>query len=435
MRTVITGGKLIDPRFNRDGAFDLLIEDGVVKGIDRKGAFSSVEEKQVISAQGMLVLPGFIDLHVHLRDPGFEWRETIESGVQAAVLGGYTSICCMPNTSPVNDRQEVTRYIVDKAKRAGLAHVLPIGAVSMGLQGKELSSMTELEKSGCVAFSDDGEPVWDAGLMRRAIEWCLMSGLTIACHEEDKSLSCDGCMNESARSLRMGLKGWHKVAEEVMIARDIELARAFEGKVHFCHVSTARGVELVRRAKHDGILVTAEVTPHHLTLTEQEVEGYDTLAKMSPPLREAEDVEALIEGVRDGTIDAIASDHAPHEMDSKRKEFARASFGTLGLQTSLPVLMSLYRAGRIPLNRVIEAMTSGPAKCFNLKAGSLGAGDVADLVIVDPEKEWVFGAEANASKSQNSSYWNRPMQGSASTVLVAGRVVVKDGALVTNEKY
>jgi dihydroorotase len=426
---VIEGGHLIDPSVGIDGAHDLLIRGGVVEAIGTPGTFRSMVDVRTINASGRWILPGCVDLHVHLREPGEEWKETVQTGAEAAVLGGYTSICCMPNTRPANDSAEVTRFILEKARAAGAARVLPIGAISMERKGKQLAPYTELAKAGCVAFSDDGDPVADAGLMRRALEWCLMLGLPLACHEEDRSLSCGGCMNESALSLRMGLKGFPGVAEDVMIARDIELARFTKGKVHICHVSTARGVELIRRAKSDGIAVTCEVAPHHLVLDHQCVADYDTNFKMMPPLKDGSDIEGLLAGLADGTIDAIASDHAPHDRDSKLVEFSRATVGILGLQTSLPLLVEMCLAGGISRTRMVELLSTGPARSFGLPYGTLKRGSAADLVVLDVGREWVFNLENVRSKSKNSPFIGRKLRGAAEHVFVAGRQVVEFGAL------
>jgi len=427
---LIRNGTLIDPAADREGPCDLLIEAGRVKDVQPKGGFGRLSVPEVIDAEGRWILPGLIDLHVHLREPGFEWKETVQTGVEAAVLGGFTSICCMPNTNPTNDCSEVTKYILEKAQQAALARVLPIGSVSLGLKGKQLSPLSELKHAGCVAFSDDGEPIYDAGMMRRALEWASMLGATISCHEEDKSLSCGGCMNESPLSMRLGLKGMHAVAEDVMVARDIELARVTRAKTHICHVSSARSIELIRRAKADGFPVTCEVTPHHLALTEESVADYDTNFKMSPPLRSVEDRDALFAGLVDGTVDAIASDHAPHELDSKRKEFALASFGILGLQTSLPLLLEFVAQGKLSRHRAVELLTDGPARAFGLPAGTLKVGAAADLVVVDPEFSWNFSKDLNHSKSSNSPFIGRAFRGIAESVVVGGRVVVRDRAVV-----
>ncbi len=429
---LIRNGTLIDPASGTEGEFDLLIEGNRIKDVAKRGSFSSVAVTQTIEATERWVTPGLIDLHVHLREPGFEWKETVKSGADAAINGGFTSVCCMPNTNPVNDSEEVTRYIIERAQAAGSARVHPIGAVSLRLEGKEMAPYSELRSAGCVAFSDDGEPVYNAGLMRRALDWCRMLGITISCHEEDKSLTCGGCMNESSLGERLGLKGMPKVAEEVMIARDIELCRSTGARVHICHVSTARGVELLRRAKNDGIAITAEVTPHHLFLTEDALVDYDTNCKMSPPLRDEEDRLALIAGLRDGTIDAVASDHAPHDRDTKEIEFGKAAFGILGLQTSLPLLLDFVRRGLISRRRAIEVFTSGPAKVFGLPLGVVQKGALADVSIINPEQRWNFTREEVRSVSFNSPFIGRELQGCADTVIVGGRIVLQDRKLIAS---
>lgn len=428
--TVIHGGIIVDASSDRDGEFDLLIENGVIAAIEKPGVLKDKVDADRVDAKGTWVIPGCVDLHVHLREPGEEWKETVQTGAEAAVLGGYTSICCMPNTKPANDSAEVTRFILEKAKAAQAARVLPIGAISMERKGKQLSPYSELAKAGCVAFSDDGDPVVDAGLMRRALEWCLMLGLPLACHEEDRNLSCGGCMNESPLSLKMGLKGFPGVAEDVMIARDIELARFTKGKVHICHVSTARGVELIRRAKNDGINITCEVAPHHLVLDEQCVRGYDTNYKMMPPLKGHEDVEGLFAGLADGTIDAIASDHAPHDRDSKLVEFSRATVGILGLQTSLPLLVEMCLKGTMSRKRMVDLLCAGPSRSFGLPYGTLKVGSDADVVVLDPKRTWVFSEQEVRSKSKNSPFVDRELTGQAKHVFVAGRQVVSGGELV-----
>ncbi len=424
---LLKNGFLIDPDLRVEKKQDILIKGAAIYAVEKPGEFKSTGDiKETYDLEGSWVVPGLIDLHVHLREPGFEWKETIKTGAEAALLGGYTAICAMPNTDPRNDCGEVTAFILDKAKKASAAKVYPIGSVSKGLLGKEMTPLTELFEAGCVAFSDDGEPIYDSALMRRALEWCYMFGGVISCHEEDKALSNCGCANESALTYKLGLKGMPKVAEEVMIARDIELSRTTKGKIHICHISTKRGVELVRRAKNDGIPVTAEVTPHHLVLTEDAIKDYDTNAKMSPPLREQEDCDALWEGLRDGTIDAIASDHAPHEADSKQVEFSKASFGILGLQTSLSLMIDSVNQGKISKEKAIYSMTTGPAKAFNLKGGRLKSGDVADIVIVDPLYKWKFDKEVIKSKSKNSPFLNHELSGGAKYVFVDGQIKVKD---------
>lgn len=437
-KIIIRGGQVIDPVRGSIAFEDLLVESraGCASGkvtIGKPGAFEDLKGvADVVEAAGQFVTPGLVDLHVHLREPGQEWKENIKTGSEAAVLGGITTVCCMPNTQPRNDCEEITRAILEKATIADAARVLPIGAVTIGLKGKELSPLSELFNAGCCAFSDDGEPVYDAGIMRRALEWCAMHGATIMCHEEDKSLSAGGVMNESPLSFRLGLPGMAKVAEDVMIARDIELARVTKGKVHICHVSTARSVELIRRAKNDGISITAEVTPHHLLLTEECVCGFDTNSKMSPPLREAEDCEALLLGLKDGTIDCIASDHAPHELDSKRCEFERASFGILGLQTNLPLLLQLIKEHGLPMLRGIQSFTSSAGAILGTNSGSnhnLGTFNVADIVVIDPDAVWEMNESSIHSKSKNTPFLNQQLRGKASTVIVGGKIKVRDGKL------
>jgi dihydroorotase len=430
-RVVFSGGVLVDPSQNLFGAYDVLIQGGVVHALEPRGGFADIENAEILDLHEAFIAPGFIDVHVHFREPGQEWKETIESGSKAAVLGGFTTVCTMPNTVPRNDSQEVTKYILQQAARANYCRVLPIGAVSLGLLGKEMAPLTELIEAGCVAFSDDGEPIYDALLMRRALEWCSYYGVTICCHEEDKLLSQGGCMHESPLSMRLGLTGMPSVAEEVMIARDIELSRSSGAPVHFCHVSTARGAELIRRAKNDGIPVTAEVTPHHLTLTEELVSLYETSAKMSPPLRSAEDVEALRIALKDGTLDAIASDHAPHEFESKVCEFENAAFGILGLQTNLPVAMSLVDEGAISIQQLVAAFSSGPAAALRLAGGSLKVGMAADLVVFcQHERPWVFNDASNVSKSKNSPWYGRQFSAGVEHVMVGGQFKVRAGALV-----
>ncbi len=428
---IIQGGTVIDAAEGREGEFDILVEDGRITAIEVPNVLKSHSDAERVDATGQWVIPGCIDLHVHLREPGEEWKETIQTGAEAAVLGGYTSICCMPNTRPANDSAEVTRYILEKARSAGAARVLPIGSISMGREGKQLAPYSELAKAGCVAFSDDGDPIADAGLMRRALEWCLMLGLPLSCHEEDRNLSCGGCMNEGPLSLRLGLKGFPGVAEDVMIARDIELARFTKGKVHICHVSTARGIELIRRAKNDGIAVTCEVAPHHLVLNESCVEHYDTNCKMMPPLKNDEDIEGLFGGIADGTVDAIASDHAPHHLDSKQVEFSRATVGILGLQTSLPLFVEFAVQGKVPRKRMVELLCAGPARSFGLASGSLRVGRDADITVVDPQRRWRLGEGDLRSKSKNSPFIGRELVGAALHVFVGGRCIVRDGKLVS----
>lgn len=418
---LIRGGKIIDG--SKESEVDIVVSDGKIAGIERPGSVEKLNDWQEMDAKGLWVLPGLIDVHVHLREPGQEWKETIADGARAALKGGYTTVCTMPNTLPVNDHEEVTKYILEKARSAGPVHVRPIGAVSKGLKGKDLSPLAELRDAGCIAFSDDGEPIYNSGIMRRALEWCKELDVPLCAHEEDKCLSCGGSMNESPLSLELGLRGMPGVAEDVMVARDIELARFTGAHVHFCHVSTARSVELIRRAKNDGIRVSAEVTPHHLALTEESVRGYNTAAKMSPPLRTEEERDALREGLRDGTIDMIASDHAPHEADSKRVEFAAAAMGIIGLQTSLSIALELVHEGLLPLSRLPEVLSGAPAEIFKLPGGKIQVGAGADLILIHPDREWVFSEKANLSKSFNTPFVDKTFRGGVQHVLIQGQSI------------
>jgi dihydroorotase len=423
MKTIISGGRVIDPANGRDGEYDLLIEDGKIAGVEKPGSFSSVKDAEMISAKGQLVTPGLVDIHVHLRDPGQEWKETIDTGRRAAEVGGFTTICCMPNTKPLNDTPSVTRYILSKAAERPGARVYPIGCISKELKSEVMAPMLELTEAGCVAFSDDGRPVTDPNLMRRALEYALQFNGILTVHEEDLSLSRGFSMHEGIVSVRLGLKGAPDAAENVTIARDIELARLTGGRVHFCHVTTARGAKLIERAKEDGIPVTGEVTPHHFTLTHEAVEGYNTNAKMSPPLRTAEDIEALLQALENGVIDCIATDHAPHEYDSKHRDFPSASFGILGFQTAVPLTLKRVKEGKLSLVRAIEALTVAPARCFNLSAGTLSKGAKADVTVIDPERVVKHTREFIASKSKNTPWLDQDLTGHATMTLVDGRVV------------
>ena len=418
---LIRNGLIIDTYSKKEYVGDILTEGKYIKAIDKPGSFAQLEGiDEVIDATDKLVTPGLIDIHIHLREPGEEWKETIQSGALAAIHGGFTTVCCMPNTNPVNDKEEITKYILSKSKEAGLCKVYPIGAVSNNLEGKEMAPLSELKNAGCVAFSDDGYPVYDSNLMRRALEWTKMFGGIITCHEEDSYLSNKGSMNESPLSFKLGLVGWPKVAEEVLIARDIELARITKSRVHICHVTTKRGVTLIRRAKEDGIPITGETALHYLLLNEKAVEGYNTYAKINPPLRNEEDSEALLEGLIDGTLDAIASDHAPHDDDSKIVEFEKAANGSIGLQSTLPLTLELIRKGKISRMRAFEALTISPAKVFSLKEGKLLKGELADLTIIDYSHKYVYDKSIIKSKSTNSVFLEREMQGIASNVIIEG---------------
>jgi dihydroorotase len=420
---LLRGGVVIDPQRGVNERMDLHVENGLIKACGRPGEIPSISGVESIDVTGRIVAPGLVDIHVHLREPGEEWKETIATGSTAAVAGGFTAVCCMPNTRPANDSGSVTELILEKARQSNLCQVFPIGAITMGRKGEALAPMLELREAGCVAFSDDGSPVHDAQVMRRALEYSSMLDRVLTVHEEDTSLSNGFSMNESALSIALGLKGMPDAAENVMIARDIELARLTKGYVHFCHVSTARGVELIRRAKEDGISVTAETAPHYMVATERAVAEYDTNAKMSMPLRSDADVEALRKGVRDGVIDCIASDHAPHEADSKTVEFDKATYGTLGLQTTLPLVLQCVREGAFSLERAIEALTHSARRCLKMEQQSLAVGQRADLVVINPDQRLIATKEFFVSKSKNSMFLGWELQGHAERTFFGGRQV------------
>jgi dihydroorotase len=421
-RLVIGGGTVVDPLARRAAAGDVVVEDGVFVGVMAAGE-ANLEGATVIDARGLLVMPGLVDLHVHLREPGYEYKETIQTGVLAALAGGFTSIACMANTQPINDSGAVTQFIIERARFAGGARVYPVGALSHGLKGERLAEIGEMHRSGIVAVSDDGQPVMDGGLMRRALEYTRMFGLPVIVHEEDRHLAAGGVMNEGVTALRLGLRGQPAAAEETMIARDVALVRLTGGRLHVAHVSAAGSVAIVREAKAEGLAVTAEVTPHHLFLTEETVEGYGTHAKMVPPLRTKTDVDALRAALADGTIDAIATDHAPHHHDEKAVEFDQAANGVVGLETALPLALRLVTEGVLDLPTLVARMTSGPAAVLGLPAGTLAPGAAADVTLVDPERRWRVEARTFKSKGRNTPFEGWDMTGRAVAVLVGGRLV------------
>jgi dihydroorotase len=422
MKIVIHSGTVIDPANKREAALDILVEDGWIRAVDKPGSFFGTGDTG-IAATGMIVAPGLVDMHVHLREPGFEYKETVLTGAQSAVAGGFTTVACMANTNPVNDNGSVTRYIIEKAQAANLARVFPIGALSKGLKGESLADIGEMAAAGAVAISDDGRPVMDSNLMRRALEYCSMFNLPISVHEEDTHLAAGGVMNEGPTALRLGLKGIPNAAEDVLVARDIVLARLTGGRLHIAHASTRGAVALVRQAKAEGLSVTAEAAPHHFLLTEEAVAGYNTNAKMTPPLRQLEDVEAIREGLRDGTIDAIATDHAPHHQDEKEVEFDQAANGIVGLETALPLTLRLVQDGALSLVEAIRKLTVNPARILGLPYGALSVGAPADLVIFDPARSWRIAPERLYSKSKNTPFGGWEVMGKVMVTMVAGRVV------------
>jgi dihydroorotase len=426
MKLLIANGHLIDPLGQENTGMNVLIEDGRVVGWLRHGE-SAPEDAEVFDASGLLVAPGFIDLHVHLREPGQEHKETIATGAAAAVAGGWTSVCPMPNTQPINDNAAITRYMIEQAERAGMANVFPVGAITKESGGHELAEMGEMKAAGAVAVSDDGRPVPNAGMMRRAMEYAKDFDLPVVDHCEDKSLSHGGVMHEGRISLLLGLKGMPALAEEIDAVRDIILAKETGAHIHIAHISTRGAIEAVRRAKNEGINVTCEVTPHHFTLTDKAVEGYDTNTKMSPPLRSEEHLEAILEGIRDGTIDAIATDHAPHHADEKALEYDRAPMGITGLETAIGLAFNeLVHKGVIDLVKLVELCSSNPAKIFRLKdRGSLTVGSIADVTIIDPELVWTYKNADSKSKSKNSPFDDRQFTGAAVATIVGGKIVYR----------
>ena len=417
---LIQNGKVVRPGMPT-AMSDVLIQSGVITSI-RHGV-ETPEHCTVINANGNLVCPGFIDLHAHLREPGFEHKETIWTGSAAAVAGGFTTICCMPNTDPVNDNKAVTEFILRKARAAGLARVLPIGAITARLCGDELAAIGELALAGCVALSDDGHPVSSSLMMRRAMEYANVFGLTIVDHCEDRDLSGDGVMHEGLISTSLGLLGIPAAAEDVMVARDIALAEMTGCRLHLAHVSTAGAVRLVREAKARGVPVTAEACPHHFTLTDEAVGEFDTRTKVNPPLRAEADVHAVRNGLADGTIDAIATDHAPHALEETEMDFDHAPFGITGLETALGLTLSLVDDGVLDLESAVRALTLNPAKAFGLAGGELREGGIADVTIVDPDEEWVVDSSTFRSKGRNTPFEGRALKGRVVTTIVGGHVV------------
>jgi dihydroorotase len=424
MKLLIANGYVIDPAQQvNTGGRGVLIEDGRVVGLVERGE-PVPEQTHVLDATGLIVAPGFIDLHTHLREPGQEYKETVATGASAAVAGGWTSICAMPNTDPVNDNPAVTRFIIEQGQAAKLANVFPIGAVTKGSQGKELAEMGEMKNAGIVAVSDDGRPVPTSAMMRRAMEYARSFDLTVIDHCQDPSLSAGGVMHEGRWSMILGLRGMPAAAEEVDAVRDCVLAKLTKARVHIAHISTRGAIEAVRRAKNEGLQVTCEVTPHHWTLTDEAVADYDTNTKMSPPLRSRDHVDAILEAMRDGTIDAIATDHAPHHADEKALEFDQAPSGITGLETAVGLAFDLVHAGKIDLERMVEMFSSNPARIFGLTdRGTLKPHAHADITILDPQLEWVFDVNRSKSKSRNTPFHGRSMNGAAVATIVGGRLV------------
>ncbi len=424
MSILIKGGRVLDPG-RLVGTADVLVDNGKIAAVGPN--LSAPVGGRTLQANGKLVMAGFVDLHVHFREPGFEYKETIQSGSAAAVAGGFTTVCCMPNTNPVNDNQAVTEFMLERSRLAGLANVLPIGAITKGSEGKELAEIGDLRRSGCVAISDDGKPVMNSLVMRRAMEYALAFDLAVVDHCEDLHLAEGGCMNEGLISTELGLPGIPAAAEDVMVARNLSLSELTGARLHLAHISTAGSVRMVREAKARGIPVTAEACPHHFMLTEELVRGYNTHAKMNPPLRTWADVQAIKEGLRDGTIDVIATDHAPHATQEKQQDFTEAPFGIVGLETALPLTLGLVEEGVLSLEQAVQKLTSAPATAFGLNKGTLAVGADADVVIVDQHEQWEVDPTKFRSKSRNTPFAGWKVKGRVNVTIVGGRVVFETG--------
>jgi dihydroorotase len=422
-RILLKGGRILCPASGLDEVGDILVQDNEVAQIG--GIAGAIEGAEVIDCAGKVVTPGLIDIHVHLRDPGYEYKETVETGTAAAAAGGFTAVCCMPNTDPVNDTRAVTRQILDKAQRAGNARVYPVGAITKGLRGESLSEMAELKDAGCVGVSDDGKPVENPRMLRRAMEYADTFGLIVVCHSEDLALAKGGMMHEGPYATRLGLAGIPAAAEVVCIERDLRLAQLTGCRAHICHVSCADSLKAIARAKDEGVKVTCETAPHYLSLSDQDVGVYDTNAKMNPPLRSVADVEAMREGIKSGLIDAIATDHAPHSNLEKEVEFDLAANGVIGLETSLGIVLELVNQSVISLERAIELLNSGPARAMDLPGGKLVKGGPADITVLDLESAWQVEPDKFKSKSRNTPFAGRELKGRAILTICDGRITFR----------
>ena len=432
MKTILKGGRVIDPANGRDGEFDVLIEDGKITRIGKDLPPGDADVFEV--KRGWIVTPGLVDIHVHLREPGQEHKETVATGAAAAVAGGFTAVACMPNTDPVNDHAGITEFILKKAAEARCAHVYPIGAVSIGSKGEQLAELGEQKAAGCVAFTDDGRPVATALLMRRALEYAGMLGVPIINHCEDPSLKGDGVAHEGYVAAHLGLRGIPGEAESIMVERDISLAELAGAHVHIAHMSARQSLRAVRAGKARGVRVTCEVAPHHFTLTDDSLDGpvkYDTNLKMNPPLRATADRDALLEGIADGSVDVIATDHAPHHIDEKMVEFDLAPFGIVGLETAVPIVFDrLVHTGRISLKRMVELLSLNPARLLNVPGGTLGEGAPADITILGPDMASTIDAAKLVSKSKNTPFDRCHFTGGVVATIVGGRVVYRNAAAV-----
>lgn len=423
MKILITNGKLVDTVNNTVNDRDILIEDGIISGLYPRGEYSDNGDQKIIDVSGKYVIPGLIDMHVHLREPGEEYKETIETGCLAGAAGGFTGLACMPNTDPVNDNGSVTEFIKNQALKTGIIKVYPVAAITVGRQGNRLTEFGELKKAGAVGLSDDGSPVLNSEIMRRALEYAEYHGLTVISHSEDTYLSGEGCMNEGSISAKMGLKGIPSASEEIMIQREISLAGYTGCPVHIAHVSTRGSVELIRNAKEKGIPVTAETAPHYFTLDHSAVQGYNTNAKMNPPLRTMDDVNAIRKGLADNVIDVIATDHAPHHKLVKEVEFDKAAFGITGLETSLALTLNLVREGIMSLPEAICRLSLNPSGILGIDSGKITEGKRADIAVIDIDEEYVLNENDMLSKSKNSPFIGIPLKGRNIFTMVEGKIV------------
>lgn len=421
MRLLIRNGRVVDPASGLDARRDVLVEGNAIAAIEPR---IDCPDAPLLEAEGLVVAPGFIDIHVHLREPGIEHAETIETGTRAAAAGGFTAVCCMPNTIPVNDSAQVTGFIVERARQTAAVHVHPIGAISKGSKGERLADIGAMQTEGAVAISDDGIPVMNSGLMRRAMQYAASFGLPVIDHCEDLTLSAGGDIHEGVQSMRLGLGGIPGCSEDVMVARDIILAADTGAHVHIAHISTANSIAMVAHAKRLGLPVTTEVTPHHFALTDERILGYDSNFKMKPPLRSQRDIDAAIEGLADGTIDCIATDHAPHTGHMKMQEFERCPFGVTGLETALGLaLETLYHSGRVDLSDWVRLFTNGAADCLGLDRGRLRVGGPADITVFSTDREWTYDVNQTLSKSKNSPFGGATFRGGPTATIVSGRIV------------
>ena len=425
MKLIIKNGRVIDPANNLDGEYDVLIDKGLIQAVAPRGKISAKDagSAKIIDAKDCVVAPGFMDMHVHFREPGFEYKETIETGCDSAAAGGFTTVAMMPNTDPVNDNRSVTELMISRARAHGKIQALPIGAITRGLKGETLSDMGDLKEAGVIAFSDDGRPVMNNQVMRHALEYSRMFDLPLIQHSEILDLTKGGCMNESRVSTELGLKGMPTEAEDIMVYRDIALLEKTGGRLHVAHISSGESVELVRRAKAQGLPVTCEVAPHHFTLTDESVRGYDTNTKMSPPLRTQRDIDAIKAGLKDGTIDIIATDHAPHDLVDKQADYHSACFGIVGLETALPLSLRLVDENILTLPQLVAKLTSRPAEIFKLDQGALGVGKQADVVVFDAHHEYTVEASRFKSKSKNSPFDGWQVRGQVRHTIFNGKVV------------